>query len=217
MHTPNHAHLGLKLLMVERPGKSFKVTDPGDVSPWLHADEVIEGERWAIWKATGHVYRVQHEGEPYPEAVTDDPVYEVPGGWRTNEAMQYDGGGLWAIQQERVRQVEEENWTGEHDDTHIYGELARAAACYAAPIKILGAQGLPPYLSYFDLWPFGGRADKRMGRSPDVGHAALTLPSNGEAVGRRIGELAKAGALIAAEIDRLARHGERFEYDHAPE
>lgn len=157
MHTPNHAHLGLKLLMVERPGKSFKVTDPGDVSPWLHADEVIEGERWAIWKATGHVYRVQHEGEPYPEAVTDDPVYEVPGGWRTNEAMQYDGGGLWAIQQERVRQVEEENWTGEHDDT-----------------------------------------------------------SNGEAVGRRIGELAKAGALIAAEIDRLARH-ERFEYDHAPE
>ena len=33
---------------------------------------------------------------------------------------------------ERVRQVEVEGWSSGHDDQHKHGELAMAAACYAA-------------------------------------------------------------------------------------
>jgi len=43
---------------------------------------------------------------------------------------------------ERRRQVEAEGWTPHHDDCHNKGELANAAACYAAGIAIV------------DLWPW---------------------------------------------------------------
>jgi hypothetical protein len=36
------------------------------------------------------------------------------------------------IARERERQMSEEGWTPEHDDTHQDGELALAAACYAS-------------------------------------------------------------------------------------
>lgn len=45
---------------------------------------------------------------------------------------------------ERQRQTDAEGWTAEHDDEHAFGELADAAACYAA----YGASALPT------LWPF---------------------------------------------------------------
>ena len=32
---------------------------------------------------------------------------------------------------ERVRQIEAEGWTPQHDDAHSNGEMAQAAACYA--------------------------------------------------------------------------------------
>lgn len=35
------------------------------------------------------------------------------------------------IAEERLRQVEAEGWTLEHDDGHAKGEMARAAGCYA--------------------------------------------------------------------------------------
>lgn len=35
------------------------------------------------------------------------------------------------IAAERCRQTEVEGWTPDHDDQHVGGELARAAACYA--------------------------------------------------------------------------------------
>ncbi|MFF6751834.1 hypothetical protein ACET5A_31145, partial [Pseudomonas aeruginosa] len=35
------------------------------------------------------------------------------------------------VQAERLRQVEAEGWTPEHDDAHSHGQMARAAACYA--------------------------------------------------------------------------------------
>jgi hypothetical protein len=38
---------------------------------------------------------------------------------------------LTDIAAERVRQIEAEGWTPEHDDAHDVGELADAAACYA--------------------------------------------------------------------------------------
>lgn len=48
--------------------------------PWILADKMTKpGERparFAIWKATGAVHRVQEDGEPFPEAVEDDPIWK---------------------------------------------------------------------------------------------------------------------------------------------
>ena len=89
--------------------------------------------------------------------------------------------GIELIAVERERQVSEEGWTSSHDGNHEYGQLAEAAACYATSenrrAKYRGQ--LSP-----DLWPFDHKWWKP---TPDD----------------RVRELVKAGALIAAEIDRL--------------
>jgi hypothetical protein len=87
--------------------------------------------------------------------------------------------GSTLIAEERERQLADEAWTPEHDDTHTNGELALAAVCYAAPEAI--RDNFPPR-----MWPYEGRWWK-------------PCPDN------RVRELVKAGALIAAEIDRLQR------------
>jgi hypothetical protein len=84
--------------------------------------------------------------------------------------------GIERIAAERKRQIEEEGFTAEHDDCLGAGVLAAAAACYAVPSLAEKAW----------LWPFD-----RSWWKP--------TPDN------RIRELEKAGALIAAEIDRLER------------
>lgn len=86
--------------------------------------------------------------------------------------------GTEAIAAERKRQVEQEGWTAAHDDELTGGALAYAAACYAiGSIETLEGGG--------QLWPFDSEHWK---------------PS-----GDRLRDLAKAGALIAAEYDRIAR------------
>lgn len=84
--------------------------------------------------------------------------------------------GVQLIAEERKRQIEKEGWTREHDDLHKDGQMAQAAACYVVPILA--------EISY--LWPW---EEKWWKPCPD----------------NRIRELQKAGALIAAEIDRLNR------------
>lgn len=86
--------------------------------------------------------------------------------------------GVGVIRAERERQVAEEGWTTTHDDEHDNGALARAAAVYAIPED--SRHGI-----LWVLWPISWRWKP----SPDD----------------RVRELAKAGALIAAEIDRLQR------------
>lgn len=87
--------------------------------------------------------------------------------------------GIELIAEERQRQIEVEGWTPEHDAEHEYGELAIAACCYA------WKEG-DAYPCRQDWWPW---ADEWWKPSPK----------------NRIRELQKAGALIAAEIDRLQR------------
>jgi hypothetical protein len=95
--------------------------------------------------------------------------------------------GIELIAAERKRQIEEEGWTAEHDDEHDRGELIRAAACYALPDMSLTFGNDNLDISLIELlWPW------------DLG---WWKPSPGN----RIRELEKAGALIAAEIDRLLR------------
>ena len=86
-----------------------------------------------------------------------------------------DGAALIAA--ERRRQVEVEGWTPEHDTEHWDGELALAAVCYALPLYCRHDLAQ-------ELWPW----------HPDW---LKQTPHD------RVRELVKAGALIAAEIDRL--------------
>jgi hypothetical protein len=88
--------------------------------------------------------------------------------------------GIELISEERSRQVLEERYTTAHDIEENYqGQLAFAAAAYACPPEADKAKGF----KRTHLFPWDRRAWK---------------PS-----ADRIRELVKAGALIAAEIDRL--------------
>lgn len=88
---------------------------------------------------------------------------------------------LEEIAAERRRQVESEGWTPEHDDEHVNGEMASAAACYALQAANHWMKS-PPMVK--TLWPWD---------------AAWWKPTDE----RR--NLVKAGALIIAEIERLDR------------
>lgn len=77
---------------------------------------------------------------------------------------------------ERQRQVEGEGWAVEHDDAYQFGELRRAAACYALGYKF--------DVNGWQAWPWADGWWK-----PD---------------GER-GNLIKAGALILADIERIDR------------
>jgi hypothetical protein len=85
------------------------------------------------------------------------------------------------IAAERQRQISQEGWTPEHDDSHATGELSQAAASYALM--------RPGGLSFLNdmarrVWPW----DMKWWKPSD-----------------RRRNLVKAGALIVAEIDRLDR------------
>lgn len=96
--------------------------------------------------------------------------------------------GIERISTERKRQIESEGWTPTHDAQHDSGEMVAAAISYAlSPYsdERIGDDHRVPYgLAVPDRWPW------------DVEWWRPT-PKN------RIRELTKAGALIAAEIDRL--------------
>lgn len=87
---------------------------------------------------------------------------------------------LEMIAAERRRQIEIEGFTAEHDAKHSHGELSQAAAAYA-----LYAEGCEGWAS---TWPWNFSWWKP------------TTP---------LRDLTKAGALIAAEIARRLRAGEK--------
>jgi hypothetical protein len=92
---------------------------------------------------------------------------------------------------ERQRQVTDEDYSADHDDRHVKGEIERAAKCYAkAPalrvfstLAFTNNDGLQPP----EDWPW---------------EAEFWKPSEYRAL-----ELRKAGALYLAEHDRLIRLG----------
>lgn len=91
--------------------------------------------------------------------------------------------GAELIAAERQRQIDQEGWTPEHDSQHRGHALALAGVCYALPVRyrstlVWGEELLDK------LWPWQHRWWKP---TPDD----------------RVRELVKAGALIAAEIDRI--------------
>lgn len=106
--------------------------------------------------------------------------------------------GVEMIAAERERQVSEEGWTPEHDDSHRSGGLAKAAACYAMPERIYIEERTARGLHFVDPWPWSGHYDRRRKQA----NYPNAIPVEGAA---RLRMLVKAGALIAAEIDRLRR------------
>ena len=96
--------------------------------------------------------------------------------------------GIELINKERQRQINEEGWSKLHDMQHVYGELANAAATYAMEPECREALTRLVYDCELDkippTWPWDAKWYK-------------PTPND------RIRELVKAGALIAAEIDRL--------------
>lgn len=89
--------------------------------------------------------------------------------------------GAELIAAERQRQINQEGWTSEHDDTHVGKELQAAAECYMVYGCNARYQQEPPM-----LWPWDG---------------SFWKPSHHN----EVRNLVIAGALIAAEIDRLQR------------
>ena len=82
---------------------------------------------------------------------------------------------------ERLRIIREEGWTTDHDDSQQHGELADAAACYAATTSVFRADGSA-------LWPWD---------------AEDWSPQD------RLDNLVQAAALIVAEIERVFRAQEQ--------
>ena len=114
--------------------------------------------------------------------------------------------GVDRIAAERRRQIEEEGWSAEHDDDeHQDGELAMAAACYAAPERIYVERDHATGRSYDDPFPWEGW-DKRYDYGECRTNPGNVPPEPGTyTTEEQIDLLVKAGALIAAEIDRLLR------------
>ena len=99
------------------------------------------------------------------------------------------------IKQERLRQIEKEGFTQEHDAEHEDNKLAQAAASYALDEEVRNAisELCAPELFYVTnvpvTWPFD---DEYWKPSPDD----------------RLRELTKAGALIVAEMEKLMNKNE---------
>ena len=96
--------------------------------------------------------------------------------------------GIELIADERARQLSVEGWTPEHDDEHTRGEMAAAAACYAKLAQMLEIGD----------WPFEVAADVATRSWPwsrEWWKPSRDIDRN----------LEKAGALIAAELDRRQR------------
>lgn len=107
--------------------------------------------------------------------------------------------GVRRIAAERIRQIEDKGYTAEHDAHHsgdnlMEGALARAGAAYAL-------QSYNSVSEPWTFWPFReGFRPAFTGPPDDLNDVACN-----EA---RIRDLERAGALIAAEIDRLIVRGD---------
>ena len=98
--------------------------------------------------------------------------------------------GAFEIAMERKRQIYYEGFTADFDDKWTDGDLAKAAGCYAFHNTNIDEMTMSELLSY--EWPF----------DDDWWKPANEFNFD---IKQRKHELAKAGALIAAEIDRLTR------------
>lgn len=142
--------------------------------------------------------RERYQSEPFEPEKRRTPIADMLLAMR--DPHKRSGVGL--IREERVRQLTVEGWTPEHDDEHIYGELAQAsqAYCHAAIHQSIHGSSDMNFLKFIPN-PFPKNWDSKWWK-----------PSTDP-----IRNLVKAGALIAAEIDRLRRKGRKERLDKVSE
>lgn len=110
-----------------------------------------------------------------------------------NSALaRYMDGGVALIATERMLQIEEKGWTPEHDGQHVNFELIKAAMYYCAydevAAEVFDLQGYKDQIEVLFPSTWADSWKKRRGFPEPTDY-----------------DLAKAGALIAAELDRRAR------------
>ena len=113
--------------------------------------------------------------------------------------------GVALIAAERQRQISGERYSSAHDDKHTDGSIAMAAACYAAPERIYTQDArFVNQVVYSEPFPWSW--DKRYSYGDNRKNSSNALPDPDTFTDEeRIDLLVKAGALIAAEIERLQR------------
>lgn len=104
----------------------------------------------------------------------------VLGAFVLDRSGERDGAGQ--ITKERERQIAEEGYADHDDQRYVLDELALAAVCYAMPPRYRELTGVVGNRPGVILWPWHSKHWKPTDRKRD---------------------LVKAGALIAAEIDRM--------------
>jgi len=111
--------------------------------------------------------------------------------------------GSELIAEERTRQIEKEGWSAKHDEQHTEGELALVAALYATPIPLFAKrkEGTAIGVEFYDPWPWHDTVN--YDRYNDGG-VNIEVPAwDKRKKHNKLRRLVIAGALIAAEIDRL--------------
>lgn len=99
--------------------------------------------------------------------------------------------GTELIAEERARQIQSEGWTADHDDGHRRLQMTRAAACYL-----------------LNTWEKSKLEESATGRHVVAAAVNVLWPWEQEwwkPSSDPVRNLVKAGALIAAELDRLQR------------
>jgi len=110
--------------------------------------------------------------------------------------------GAELIAQERERQMSQEGWDAKHDEQHTEGELALAAVCYATPVPIFVKEEHSKSIGFIDPWPWFDEIEvTRYGDGLTTQVPAWDKRKKHS----KLRKLVIAGALIAAEIDRLQR------------
>lgn len=115
--------------------------------------------------------------------------------------------GIERIAAERARHAEL-GYDEAHDDRHHNASMAKAAACYAAPGKVFNV--VPRDDGGFasvELWPWSRQDDHREHRNK----SNFEVENDPDLIEARIHDLERAGALAAAEIDRLLKVKARVE------
>jgi hypothetical protein len=111
--------------------------------------------------------------------------------------------GVEIIAEERSRQIEVEGFEADRDAAYSRGELVLAAICYASPETVyIERRFTNNRIQFDDPWPSSwNRSWDKAGKGPN----GSRYPCNPFYVSKAdaLRRLAKAGALIAAEIDRI--------------
>lgn len=135
-------------------------------------------------------------GPPINVPLRPDELIQISAAMFVSEAS----GGAGRIVAERFRQINVLARTAEIDDQYTGGELAWAATCYAAPWPVFRVEPRQDAFHVHDPWPWHDAADMR---PRDQAHQIIPFQELPPLM--RVRVLEKAGALIAAEIDRLLR------------